>query len=338
MPSTELLFKALADATRLRILRALSLEELSVTELVEVLGQPQSTVSRHLKILRDAGLLVERRNGATVLHSTRSSLSIAANSGHADQVVVEGNGLGGPANSGTAANLKDQLLAWVGHQSVEPELRERLDAVMRLRRGGRSDFFDTVGSRWDQLRIEAFGEAFHLEALTWLLPGDWAVADVGTGTGYLLPLLSSRFRQVIAVDPSEAMLQTARSRRELREASNVEFRAGSLDRLPVDDSSLDLAIASLVLHHVAEPPTALAELRRCLRAGSKLLIIEQEPHASAEFRERMGDVWWGFEPATLAEATRNAGFEEVEVRPLTTVRSANRRGMETPRLFAMVAR
>jgi ArsR family transcriptional regulator len=229
------------------------------------------------------------------------------------------------------------LLGWIGQQPLDEDLRERLERVIRTRRTDPANFFDNIGARWDQLRIEVFGEAFHLEALTWLLPTHWTVADVGTGTGYLLPLLSSRFAQVIAVDPAEAMLTAARSRPGLERAGNISFRAGSLDRLPIESGSVDLAIASLVLHHVAEPPAALGELRRCVRPDGRLLLIEQELHHYAEFHERMGDRSWGFEPETLAGWTRQAGFETVRIHPLPTARPTARRGIECPKLFAIVA-
>jgi len=337
MTGTELLFKSLADTTRQRILRVLSAEELSVSELVEVLAQPQSTVSRHLKVLRDAGLLVDRRLGATVMYSTcplgpEDSLPTAL------EPSADSTEAGGLDYGEGSAGLRNRLLGWIGRQAIDADLGERLDRVLRGRKPGASDFFDTIGARWDQLRIEAFGDSFHLEAMTWLLPGDWTVADIGTGTGYLLPLLSSRFAQVIAVDPSETMLQAARHRPELKNASNVSFRAGSLDKLPIDGDTLDLAIASLVLHHVAEPAAALAELRRCLRDGGVLLLIEQEPHHYSEFHDRMGDRWWGFDPTELAKQCRQAGFADIKIEPLVTARTTARRGMDCPRLFAMVGK
>ncbi len=341
MTGTELLFRSLADTTRLRILRVLSVEELSVSELVEVLGQPQSTVSRHLKILKDAGLLVDRRSGATVMYSTCpqepecGSLTGFETPSDSSSGVAP---LDSSSNGGARlAALRSGLLSWMGQQTIDVDLRNRLDRVVRSRRSGDADFFDVLGARWDQLRIEAFGEAFHLEALTWLLPRDWTVADVGTGTGYLLPLLSSRFARVIAVDASETMLQAARHRPELKDSGNVDFRAGTLDRLPVDTDSLDLAIASLVLHHVLEPAGAIIELRRSLRPGGVLLLIEQEPHHHAEFHDRMGDRWWGFELAQLIRWCREAGFTDVQIKPLSTVRTTRRR-IECPRLFALIAR
>jgi ubiquinone/menaquinone biosynthesis C-methylase UbiE/DNA-binding transcriptional ArsR family regulator len=333
MAVSELIFKALADATRQRILRVLWAQELSVSELVEVLDQPQSTISRHLKVLRDAGLLVDRRNGATVLHSTCP----VPPGGASDSADGLGTGNNGGESGNGPCGLRNRLLSWIGQQPMSDELRERLDRVNRSRQAEQADFFDTIGARWDQLRIEAFGEAFQLEALTWLLPADWTVADVGTGTGHLLGLLSSRFARVIAVDPAEAMLEAARNRPGLADADNISFRAGSLERLPIESDDLDLAIASLVLHHVSDPGAAISELRRCVRPGGRLLLIEQEPHHHAEFHERMGDRWWGFEPDTLADWTRQAGFDSVRIHPLPTARPTARRGIECPRLFALVA-
>lgn len=328
---SELIFKALADTTRQRILRVLSAQELSVSELVEVLDQPQSTISRHLKVLRDAGLLVDRRSGATVLHST---CPVPPQPGDSGEALGNGNN-GEPA--GGSGGLRNRLLSWIGSQPLSEEFHERLDRVNRSRHAEGAAFFDTIGARWDQLRVEAFGEVFQLEALSWLLPSDWTVADVGTGTGHLLGLLSSRFAQVIAVDPAEAMLEAARHRPDLAGADNISFRAGSLEQLPIDSGSLDLAIASLVLHHVGEPAAALAELRRCVRSGGRVLLIEQETHHHTEFHERMGDRWWGFEPDRLAEWIRQAGFTGVKVHPLPTARPTARRGIESPRLFALVA-
>ncbi|HOJ72483.1 MAG TPA: metalloregulator ArsR/SmtB family transcription factor [Phycisphaerae bacterium] len=330
MTGSELIFKAMADSTRQRILRVLSAEELGVTELVEVLDQPQSTISRHLKVLRDAGLVVERRNGPLVLHSACPVSPEPVDS-------VNAPGAGHDDNSHGIPAIRDRLLHWVAQQPLGDELRGRLERVIRSRRAGEADFFDRIGTRWDQLRVEAFGDAFELEALTWLLPSDWTVADVGTGTGHLLGALSARFAQVIAVDPAEAMLDAARNRPDLQQARNISFRAGSLERLPIETGTLDLAIASLVMHHVADPPAALRELRRCIRSAGYLLLIEQETHHLAEFHQRMSDRWWGFEPAALAEWTRQAGFATARTHPLATARPTARRGIESPKLFALVA-
>lgn len=312
-PPAEMMFKALADATRQRLLRVLSAHELSVSELVQVLEQPQSTISRHLKVLRDAELVVDRRAGATTLYAVAPVAGGRAN-GH---------------------GLRDQLLEWIGNERLDAGTQARLEQVLAVRRGG--SFFETIGSRWDQLRVDAFGDAFHLEALTALLPRDWTVADIGTGTGYLLPVLAERFAKVIAVDPAANMLELARRRPELREATNVEFRAGSLEQLPLGDGELDLAIASLVLHHVAEPAAALREAGRCVRTGGRLLLVEQAAHEHQVFHDRMGDVWWGFEPEAVEACVAEAGFGQVRVSGLRSARTSGRSVGEVPRLFVLTA-
>ena len=267
MMNAELLFKALADGTRQRLVQVLSKHELSVSELVEVLDQPQSTISRHLKVLHEAGLLVDRRFGTTVLYAARTPAHVHVGGAGGGRAGGK-NGTGGARG---ATGLRDRLLDWVGQERLGEAMRDRLERVMRRRRVGKADFFEAVGARWDQLRIEAFGEVFHFEALISLLPAEWTVADIGTGTGYLLGVLAGHFRKVIAVDPARSMLEAARNRPEVKPARNVSFRQGSLADLPLQDGEVDLAIASLVLQHVDRPATALGELRRCLRGGGKVI-------------------------------------------------------------------
>ncbi len=314
--ATPDIFKALAEPIRHRLLQVLIAQELNVSELVDVLDQPQSTVSRHLKVLRDVDLLVDRRCGPTTFYAARP---INPAGPHGD-----GNG-----------TLGDRLLEWVAREPLEPVLRQRLETVLARRRGG-SGFFDAIGSRWDQLRLEAFGDAFHLEALTALLPREWTVADIGTGTGYLLPVLAARFKRVIAIDPAESMLELARSRADLAARDNVEFRAGLLEQLPLADGELDLAIASLVLHHVADPQRGLSEVARSICRGGRLLLIEQHAHEHQAFHDRMGDVWWGFEPEQLVRWTAAAGFRQVDAQSLATRPSGRNLG-EVPGLFVLTA-
>ncbi len=334
MASAEVLFKAMADGTRQRLLQVLSVHELSVSELVAVLRQPQSTVSRHLKVLHEAGLLADRRSGTTMMYAARppGGAHLGQGGGARPGRTNELNGVRG------AASLRDRLLAWVGQERLEEGMRDRLDRVIRRRSTDKAHFFEAVGVRWDQMRIEAFGEVFQFEALASLLPAAWTVADIGTGTGYLLGALSDYFRKVIAVDPASSMLEVARARPEVRRARNVVFREGSLADLPLQNGEVDLAIASLVLHHVDRPAAALSELRRCLRDGGTVMIIEQRAHSNAAFHDRMGDRWWGFTPAKLRRWLRGSGFTEVRTRPLSTARPGARNVGEVPALFVLTGR
>lgn len=308
----DLVFKAMADRTRRTLLQVLSINELTVSELVEVLGQPQSTVSRHLRVLREADLITERRDGATVLSTA---------------VMPDPNG--GPET------LNERIVDWVRQQGLGKRLGRRLDRVLQRRAGRSLGFFEEVGQRWDQMRVECFGDRFHLEGLVSLLPRDWVVADIGTGTGYLLPTLAACFRQVIAVDPVESMLEAARSRPELASRQNVDFRLGDLSELPIRDGGLDLGIAILVLHHVPSPSSALGELRRVIRPGGRVLIVEQQAHELREFHDRMRDRWWGFEPDPLAGQVAAVGFSDVIWRRLQTAEPSGNPCVEAPELFAL---
>ena len=319
MQDSDALLRAMTDGTRRRLLRVLSEQEMTVSELVDVLEQPQSTISRHLKMLRDAGLIVDRRHGTTTLSSLLPLPTIAAN----------GNGHRHPKDG--VRDLQRRLIEWVQQEPMEQTVQTRMTRVLARRSNG-DGFFESVGSRWDQLRIDAFGDSFHWEALTSALPRHWVAADIGTGTGFLLPMLAAQFKQVIAVEPAEAMLQTARQRRELQDASHVSLRVGSLEQLPIEDVAVDLAIASLVLHHVAEPLTALKELARIVKPSGQLLIIEQTDHDDAAFSERMGDRWSGFSPEQMRQWVEEVGFADVRSHELT---SSNRH--HAPALFIVNA-
>lgn len=333
MAATQVIFKALSDVTRRRLLRVLSSHELTVSELVEILALPQSTVSRHLKVLREAGLLVDRRQGPAVLYAVHP---VPEGPGH--------NGKGQPARKGAqaggngAAGLRDRLIEWVGQSELEGDVADRIARVVKRREGAGAGFFDVTAARWDQLRIEAFGELFHFEALAAVLPMEWVVADIGSGTGYLLPVLSARFRKVIAVDPARRMLDVGRSRPEVRSAGNIEFREGALGRLPLADGEVDLAIVSLVLHHLEQPTDSLGDLRRTLRPGGSVLIVEQQDHPHDEFHERMGDRWRGFEPGRLVDGLGQAGFHDVRCLPLTSVRPHGRARVDAPGLYVVTGR
>jgi len=183
MPTNEAVFRAMSDSTRQRLLRVLSGCDLTVSELVEVLEIPQSTVSRHLKVLREAGLLVDRRVGAMVMYAVQPP-----SDGATPREVPISRKSARRMNNGVAG-LRDRLLEWVGQAEIEGDIADRLQRVVQRRQAGGDGFFDAVAARWDRLRIDAFREVFHFEALTAVMPMEWVEADIGSGTGYLLPVL-----------------------------------------------------------------------------------------------------------------------------------------------------
>jgi len=288
----------------------LSRHELAVSELVEVLAQPQSTVSRHLKVLRGAGLIHDRRDGNTVLYS----IDKPPDDGHA-----------------TGAPLVCRVVEWLSVEPIPPAVSRRLERVVTRRREMSHRFFDRMGRQWDALREETFGDRFHLEAFIALLPQDWVVADVGTGTGYLLPTLAAHFRHVIAVELVERMLDAADHCVQQHELKNVSLQRGDVTSLPIATSSADLATAILVLHHVEAPHEAVAELGRIVRPAGRVLIVEQTVHDQAAFRERMQDRWWGFEPQRITGWLSEAGFEQLNARVLCNVE----RAVDAPDLFVV---
>ena len=309
---SEAIFKALADSTRQKILQTLLQHELSVTELVEVLGQPQSTVSRHLKVLRNAELILDRRNGVTVHYSPSSA-----------------------AVGGDNSSLQAHLVRWLEWEAPPKALQRRIRQVLERRHAETVGFFESVGQRWDQMRTDCFGGSFHLEALTALLPKSWVVADIGAGTGYLLPALAGAFEKVIAIEPVTTLLEAARSRPELRGADNIDFRSGDLRELPMANGEADLAIAMLVLHHVPDPATALGEINRVVKPEGRVLVVEQQTHRCEAFREMMGGRWWGFERSRLADLVREAGFKDLVCRELETAGPTSASAPETPGLFVL---
>jgi SAM-dependent methyltransferase len=295
---------ALADTTRSRILLVLERRELTVGELCAVLQLPQSTVSRHLKALADSGWVTARAEGTSNFYTMeREALDQATR--RLWQLVREQVGP-------TAASAQDQ---------------RRLQAALADRRTASQEFFSSSAGQWDRLRDELFGERFHLAALAGFADPGWVVGDLGCGTGRLTAALAPFVARVVAVDQSAAMLQAAKKR--LRGLDNVDLRRGDLESLPIDDGRLDAATLMLVLHHLAEPDRALAEVSRVLRPAGPLLVVDMLPHDRESYRTQMGHVWLGFDEAHLGSLLAGAGFDDVRFVPLPT--DARARG---PALFA----
>ncbi|MEL6330583.1 MAG: metalloregulator ArsR/SmtB family transcription factor [Planctomycetota bacterium] len=298
---------ALGDGVRLRILRVLEAEELSVGEVGDVLQLPQSTVSRHLKILAEGGWLAKRSSGpASYYRLFRDDLD---------------------AHSRT---LWAAVHAQFGSSATLQEDDRRLRDVLASRRTDSLAFFGRVAGEWDQYRRELFGERFDAAALLGLLPPSWTVADLGCGTGDLSEALAPRVDRVIAVDMSEPMLNAARRR--LSGATNIEFREGALGRLPLEDRSIDAACCSLVLHHIADPQRAMSDIARVLRpenGGGVLLVIDMLPHDRQEFRRTMGHEHLGFGAEEIDRLFIGSGF-----RPARFVELRAEPGSKGPGLFA----
>ena len=278
----------LSDATRSRMLLLLDRNELMVSELCTVLQLPQSTVSRHLKTLLDAGWVASRREATSRYYTLAFD----------DR---------GPAARRLWGLLRDQLESTPG---ADQDAR-RVKGVLARRESKSQEFFASAAGQWDKLREDMFGGGSNLQALPALLDSTWAVADLGCGTGQVSAALAPFVGRVTAVDRSGEMLQTARRR--LREFSNVDVRRGELEALPLGDAEFDAAVLMLVLHHVAEPPAVLREAARVLKPGGRLLVCDMLPHDREEYRTQMGHVWLGFEDEALKGMFAAAGFTSARV-------------------------
>lgn len=334
-PANQLLARmtALGDPVRLRMLRLLEREELTVGELGKILQLPQSTVSRHLKVLAElpteAGGSGERGGDSSI-----------------------GGGLGAgrcwlaKRNEGTATHYRlvlDDLgsecrALWVTvraqfEREQSPDLAEdlrRLEAVLNERRTDTQGFFGRVAGDWDGVRNELFGQAFTLQSMLTLLPPDWVVADLGCGTGNAAELLAPVVKRVIAVDQSEAMLSAAKKR--LKGIDKVDFLLGDLENLPINAGHVDAAVCVLVLHHLPDPGLAINEMARVLRPGGVALVVDMVAHNRDAYRHTMGHRWQGFGVPEMIRWMKGAGLERPRVTVLPSETDA-----KGPGLFACTA-
>lgn len=301
----------LSDPTRGRILLLLEDQELAVSELCAVLQQPQSTVSRHLKVLSDGGWLASWREGTSRLYHLRRELEPAA----AELWRVA---------RGRLADLK-----------AARQDRGRLESVLRERRVRSQEFFAEKAGDWDRLRGELFGERSELLPLLSLLDPDWVVGDLGCGTGATTEALAPFVAKVVAVDESPEMLEAAHHRlANYEDEGRVELRHGSLEALPAEDGELDAALLMLVLHHLSDPAAVLAEAARVLAPGGRLLVVDMLAHDESRFRRDMGHQWLGFEPSRLLEWLAAAGLESARVVPLPPDPAAQGPNLFTARAVA----
>jgi ArsR family transcriptional regulator len=201
--------------------------------------------------------------------------------------------------------------------------------VLHERRTTSQSFFSTRAGQWDKVRAELYGTSADLTPLAALLEPAWTVGDLGCGTGQTIAALAPFVGRVIAVDESSAMLGAARKRLDARD--NVDLRSGRLEDLPIDDASLDVAVLSLVLHFVVDPPHVLAEAARVLRPGGRLLIVDMLPHEREEYRASMGHLWLGFGDEQLTAWLDDAGFDQTRIVPLSPDPQAKGPGLFTAR-------
>lgn len=291
MKEASALFRLLGDEARLRILRVLARDRFNVTELTGILGLAQSGISRHLGLLKEAGLVAEERSGAYSYYRL------------APRVRDNGNG-------GLWAVLEAQFAAGDAAATVRAD-DARLQEVLRLRREN-FDAHTGPDTRDGRQLVPGRSWAAWARALGHLLPA-LEVADIGCGEGYLSIEAAQWARHVTAIDRSPEVLARAKALAARRRATNITWKRGEMEKLPLADDSVDLAVLSQALHHAADPGVALGEAARIVRPGGRVLVLDLRSHDEAWVRNQLGDRWLGFDDAQLRAMLERARLGDVRV-------------------------
>ena len=289
MKHASALYRLLGDEARLRLLRILSRERLNVTELTGVLGLAQSGVSRHLGLLKEAGLVAEERDGGFSYYRAA-------------------------ALEGAGAPLTAILQAQFESSGADPAVRAdqaRLQEVLRLRK---ENFDAHAGPDTRDARQLVPGRSWAAwsRALGLLMPRV-KVADLGCGEGYLTIEAARWASRVIAVDRSETVLTRAKALARRRRVSNVIWKKGELEKLPMKDASVDVAMLSQALHHAHDPARAVAEAARVTTPGGRVLLLDLRAHDEQWVRAKLGDRRLGFDDDELRRMLTAAGLSDVKV-------------------------
>lgn len=285
------MYRLLGDEARLRLLRVLSRERLNVTELTGILSLAQSGVSRHLGLLKDAGLVSEEKAAGYTYYRLSPEL-------HDER----------------RRALWAALEAEFGRAASDPAVRAdeaRLQEVLRLRK----ENFDTHGgadTRDARQLVPGRSWAAWSRALGLLLP-PLRIADLGCGEGYLTVEAARWASRVIAVDRSKVVLDRAKGLARRRHVANVVWKRGELERLPIRDQSVDVALLSQALHHAQDPGRAVAEAARIAVPGGRVLILDLRTHGEEWVRTKLGDRRLGFKDDELTQLLAGAGLHDVRV-------------------------
>lgn len=294
--------KLLSDPTRLRLLALLLREELSVAELQDILGMAQSRISSQLALLRQAEVVIDRRDGKKAYYSLRPAL-----------------------DSRTLALLH----AACDSVSELPELSEdraNLDRILKKRRDHQEQYFNLIAGKLGKNYCpgrswEAIGH------LALRLTPEIVIADLGAGEGLLSQLLARRASKVWCIDNSPRMIEVGTELADKNGLANVVYKLGDIENVPLPDKSVDLAILSQALHHAQHPETAVKEAHRILKPHGQILILDLKEHTFEKAHELYADVWLGFKESALHAFLKKAGFQQVEV--TTVAREENEPWFET---------
>ena len=290
MKHASALYRLLGDEARLRLLRVLAAERLNVTELTGVLGLAQSGVSRHLGLLKDAGLVGEERDGGFSYYRLSPALE-----------------------SGDAA-LTTMLRAQFEAAAADPAVRAdeaRLQEVLRVRK---ENFDAHAGPDTRDARQLVPGRSWAAwSRALGLLISPVKVADLGCGEGYLTMEAARWASRVVAVDRSDAVLKRAKALARRRHVSNVLWKKGELEKLPIRDAAVDVAMLSQALHHAHNPARAVSEAARITAPGGRVLLLDLRAHQEEWVRAKLGDRRLGFDDEELKRMLTAAGLADVRI-------------------------
>ena len=285
--------RAAGEPTRLRLLALCAHAELSVGELVQILGQSQPRISRHLKLLVEANLLERFREGVQVFYRVN--------------------------NQGVPGALSRTLVDLLPlHEGDIARDLTRLEQIRAQRAEAAATYFEANAAQWDQIRKLHVPEA-ELEARLRSVVGTehfGTLLDVGTGTGRMLELFAEQVERGVGIDSSTGMLSVARARLEKLGARHLQVRKGDMYALSVEDDSVDVATIHLVLHYSDSPQRVISEVARTLTVGGRLVIVDFAPHAETNLRDEHRHRWLGFESDTIKDALSVAGLEPGPVESL----------------------
>ena len=289
MPNPWESLRLLADPTRARLLSLLHRGELAVNELQEILGLPQSRISTHLALLRKADLVVDRRDGKKAFYSPAREL---------------------PAS---VSGIVDAALAACAREPQAAADQRSLQRIVEKRRQKAEQHFNLVADRLGRNYCpgrswEAIGQ------MLFLLTPHVRIADLGAGDGTLSRLLARQAKSVHCVDNSPRMVQLGRALAKKEHLRNLTYLLGDIEKVPLPDRSIDLALLSQALHHAENPRKALSEAFRILKPGGQLLILDLRAHRFEKARELYADRWLGFKENDLHDWIEEAGFNHSEVR------------------------
>ncbi len=282
------ILKLISDPTRLRLLSLLLHEELSVAELQDLLGMGQSRISSQLALLRQAGIVTDRREGKKAFYSLQAGL---------------------PEKQLT---LLQAALDAVGEMPVMLEDAENLDRILQKRRRTQEQYFNLIAGRLGKNYCpgrswEAIGH------LALRLTPAITVADLGAGEGLISQLLAHRAKQVWCIDNSPRMVEVGTELARKNSLDNLAYKLGDIEQVPLPDKSVDLAILSQALHHAQHPQVAVNEAFRILKPRGQILVLDLSEHTFTKARELYADVWLGFKESTLHGFLKRAGFSKVYV-------------------------